>query len=358
MTHHRPKLFIVLSLISSIAFSNVASAKPEACEGVSQKCTKDTLYDKTIGGTIYSCYDCKQALCKDGGKGGLAGTETTSVCTEKATTFTPITDDDPANGAPTELAPVNEQPEAPGTVVQPGAFTSELVVVPTESCNANNARLCNNNGATCDVVHGTNGSTNDVCRWVSMNNAAACKRTVGIWTTADSKYAKIHPDAVASGSNGACITEVNNIKKKMTDEIVKGGLVTGDFRVWEAGKEKVPPRDRQESGLVAPSGLQVSDITGTTLTLSWLDNSDREYGVELHRVDPVAARRNQANGWKFIGLFEERIDSNVKSTGMRSDEDYDLSPGTNYCYRLRAYVGFDRSEVSDYSENICTKTSD
>ena len=111
------------------------------------------------------------------------------------------------------------------------------------------------------------------------------------------------------------------------------------------------------SGLAAPSGLVVSDITRTTLTLSWVDNSNREFGVELYRIDPVEARRNQASTWEFIGLYEERVDSSVSGTGIRSDEDYDLSPGTNYCYRLRAFSGFDRSEVSGYSEVVCIMTS-
>ena len=78
--------------------------------------------------------------------------------------------------------------------------------------------------------------------------------------------------------------------------------------------------------------------------------------MELYRVDPVEARRNPANSWEYIGLFEERVDSNVEGTGTRADEDYDLNPNTNYCYRLRAYAGFDRSKVSDYSETVCTKT--
>lgn len=67
-----------------------AWSKDEACAGISDKCTTEVTYDKTIEGTVYSCYDCKQALCKDGGKGGLSGTKTSSVCTPKATTFQPI----------------------------------------------------------------------------------------------------------------------------------------------------------------------------------------------------------------------------------------------------------------------------
>jgi len=117
-----------------------------------------------------------------------------------------------------------------------------------------------------------------------------------------------------------------------------------------------PLRNRGKSELPAPSSLSVDKVTSTTVTLSWFDNSDREYGVEVYRMDPVEARRNRATIWEFLGLFEERIDDNVKGTGWRSDEDYDLNSDTNYCYKLRAYVGFDRSVVSDYSKLVCTKT--
>jgi len=110
------------------------------------------------------------------------------------------------------------------------------------------------------------------------------------------------------------------------------------------------------TGLEAPSILAVGGVTSTTLVLYWQDNSTREFGVELYRMDPVAARRTGAPNWEFVGLFEERRDTFVTGTGARSDEDFDLSPETNYCYRMRAYVGFDRSEVSSFSETICTLT--
>jgi hypothetical protein len=318
----------------------------------------NVLYDKTIGGTVYSCYDCKQALCKDGGTGGLAGTKTSSVCTEKATVFIPSDDDDLANDAPTEMAPepgFQDPDEEMEPVFEVGDFTSELVIIPTSECNANNARLCANNGATCGLVHDRSGKAKEVCRWTSVNTAAACKKTSGIWTAAGSRYASNNPDAVASGSAGACITEVNNILSKLSETLI----TTGKFSRFEAAEKKEPtqPSSGKGNGLVAPSNLAVSDITSSTLTLSWTDNSDSEYGVELYRVDPVAARRDGGTSWEFIGLFEERVDSNVKGTGLRSDEDYELSPNTNYCYRMRAYVGFDRSQVSDFSENVCTKTA-
>ena len=82
----------------------------------------------------------------------------------------------------------------------------------------------------------------------------------------------------------------------------------------------------------------------------------REFGVEVYRMDPVEARQNRTANWVFIGLFEERDSFSVRGSGWRSDEDYDLSPDANYCYKLRAYVGFGRSVVSDYSKLVCTKT--
>lgn len=105
MRCNRQKAIIILTLLISLALPLTSSAKNQACTGISQKCTKDALYDKTIGGKVYSCYDCKQALCKDGGNGGLAGTKTSSVCTEKATTFQPISQDGQFQGGADKLAP-------------------------------------------------------------------------------------------------------------------------------------------------------------------------------------------------------------------------------------------------------------
>jgi len=131
---------LIIGLIILMKIPLAHSITPVACEGISQKCTKDILFDKTIGGTVYSCYECKQALCKDGGTGGLAGTKTSSVCTEKPTGFVPINEDDLAYDAPTELAPEPDFPdpeEDPGSVIQPGNFTSELVIINAKDCTVN-----------------------------------------------------------------------------------------------------------------------------------------------------------------------------------------------------------------------------
>jgi len=167
---------------------------------------------------------------------------------------------------------------------------------------------------------------------------------------------------------GGCKTYTRSMSSlgKMNDKtssaiIVKTVPQKSPPYVFEKNKtpltKTAPLRNRGKSELPAPSSLSVDKVTSTTVTLSWFDNSDREYGVEVYRMDPVEARRNRATNWEFLELFEERIDDNVKGTGWRSDEDYDLNSDTNYCYKLRAYVGFDRSVVSDYSKLVCTKTS-
>ena len=77
--------FLMTVLLFSI-YSNVVFSKPVACTGISKKCTKDITFDKTIDGKAYSCYECKQTLCKSGGSGGIAGSQTSSVCELKTST--------------------------------------------------------------------------------------------------------------------------------------------------------------------------------------------------------------------------------------------------------------------------------
>ncbi len=108
------------------------------------------------------------------------------------------------------------------------------------------------------------------------------------------------------------------------------------------------------SGLVAPSNLVVSDLTRTTLTLSWQDNSTTEYGVFVERMTPVEMRGGILENWEYIMKFEERVISNMRGTGIRSDTDVGLTPKTQYCYRLRAYN--DTRATSGLSEVVCTRT--
>jgi hypothetical protein len=88
-------------------------------------------------------------------------------------------------------------------MTQPGNF----------NCQAASARQCKSRGATCDVVHASNGAASEVCRWSGESSANACSSTAGIWTPAGSNYARRHPNAIAPGADGACITEVDNLRR-------------------------------------------------------------------------------------------------------------------------------------------------
>lgn len=129
MTRQRAgSLFLSIAALAILLWAP-AWAKDEACAGISEKCTADVTYDKTIDGTVYSCYDCKQALCKDGGNGGLSGTKTSSVCTEKATTFQPIPMDDLFRGKD-GLAPKPRPKPFPGSDQRPRSNTRDAIAAP------------------------------------------------------------------------------------------------------------------------------------------------------------------------------------------------------------------------------------
>lgn len=129
MSRQHKGFFVVgLAAIAGL-WSLPALSKDEACAGISEKCTAGVRYDKTINGTIYSCYDCKQALCKDGGNGGLSGTKTSSVCTSKATTFQPISIDNLVRDND-RLAPKPRPKPLPGSDQRPRSNTRDAKAAP------------------------------------------------------------------------------------------------------------------------------------------------------------------------------------------------------------------------------------
>lgn len=172
------------------------------------------------------------------------------------------------------------------------------------------------------------------------------------------------PDAVAPGpqggefqaADGTSSTPVSGEEEARTkkDAPARRGKSPDSQRKMATDPSEAAPVTLR---LVAPSGLAVVREARTTLRLAWQDNSTREFGVEVYRMDPVKARAAGVASWEFVGTFDERNQSNAKGTGRRSGEDFGLEPGTHYCYRLRAYRGFDRAEVSDYSAVACGLTA-
>jgi hypothetical protein len=103
----------------------------------------------------------------------------------------------------------------------------------------------------------------------------------------------------------------------------------------------------------APSDLQLDDVQRTSLTLRWMDNTAFEHGVAVERGRPTVERGGINYNWQHVFNVEERVTSRADGTGWRSDTDDGLTPGTAYCYRLRAYRG---DIFSDYSNPVCIQT--
>jgi hypothetical protein len=227
----------------------------------------------------------------------------------------------------------------------------EIKTLP-KRCERGSIATCGKHGAECAVVRGTDGLSTDVCVWPEKNSVAACKSTPGIWTTPNSKYAKNHPDIVARGTRGTCASEVKNLRNRKYDE----ETVTALHDVFLQNGGSLPVYQMQttaKDGLLAPSDVTLTNVTNSSLTLSWTDNATTEYGVWVERISPVTDHDGTKSQWEHVFNVEERVDSRVKGTGVRSDGDDGLNPDTEYCYRLRAYY---LKEVSAYSRAICTRT--
>lgn len=127
----------------------------------------------------------------------------------------------------------------------------------------------------------------------------------------------------------------------------------------KSGSSSKPSNKPYASQLRAPSHLAISEAGTNKLVLSWQDNSTREFGVALYRIQASNSKiRNFKNAeWRYIGTFQERISSNVAGKGKRSELDTELIPNTKYCYKMQAYVGFDKSEISDFSNIVCGNTA-
>lgn len=332
--------FAALFLLVLSSLPIAVMAKNAACAGITKKCTKDTTYDKTIDGTIYSCYDCTQTLCTNGGTGGIAGTATSSVCTSKATTFQSISTDDQLRGGDT-LAPKSATPKRPRSVEDP---RRKLDTAP-DHVSPQKTRPVKFDEA--DALFGNR---------TRLQSASAEPRTASSPVNRDHRPASSVKATICLPIDLFPLPTKN---KDLRDHRAGSTETTRDHRVRPRGANtivKVTSNARSAKRLQVPSDLAIQTASRTTLTISWRDNSTDGYGVELYRSDPVAGRRDPENAWKFIGTFQARIADRVTGTGMRMDEDAGLSPGTTYCYRMRAYIGFDRSQVSNFSEVACAET--
>ena len=83
---------------------------------------------------------------------------------------------------------------------------------------------------------------------------------------------------------------------------------------------------------VSPSNLIAEAVSSSQINLTWVDNSDNEVGFKIER------RLGSAQIWIEIGQTQEDVSS---------FQDIDLTPVTDYAYRIRAYNNTGDSEYSD-----------
>ncbi|GAA4410856.1 hypothetical protein GCM10023187_35970 [Nibrella viscosa] len=111
-----------------------------------------------------------------------------------------------------------------------------------------------------------------------------------------------------------------------------------DSSVEPAGYSNIACATTQQAVPNAPARLVAQATSSTQINLQWADLSNNETGFELERA-------SQPNG-----PFSKIADLGVNAT---SYEDKNLTPNTQYCYRVQARNG---SGVSGYSNTVCAMT--
>lgn len=333
-------------LLLALVFAPIAVMSADnACAGVTQKCTKDITYDKTIGSSTYSCYDCKQALCKDGGNGGLSGTETTSVCTEKATTFRPISLDDQSRGGDT-LAPKPRANPLPGSDQRPSKNTREAKAAPEIPLRDPRKIRVSGRGSSPpkhvreDGDDGDAGQTRASPGEVGAEGFDEADAIFGTRTGLEPAQPGVTLKPAPAGPIPVPYPNTTTVvdHREPTTESPRRN-------------EPIPAR---RGTFPAPSEVTISEVGRTSLRINWIDNAAMEYGVAVERGTPVEDRGGINYQWNLAFNAEERVMTRVQGTGWRTVEDDQLEPGTNYCYRLRAYR---KNHYSPYSRQVCARTS-
>lgn len=283
----------IITILIIITSPLLQAAKPAACAGVAKTCTKNDRFDKIIDGQAYSCYECKQVVCKSGGSGPIAGTETSSVCESKAPSGRALIRTRNELKFDEADAIFGKRTEVKGAHPKPQANTER-----TKSTQSND--------------HKEN-------------------KTVKKKTSTRSK-ATNNDQIIAPNNKNKVDHRKNKTIEKKPERGTKGPTITP---------------------IEAPSKITLYDITNSQLRISWVDNANNEYGVSVERGTPKNDRGGINYDWQHVFNVEERIDSNVKGTGWRSDGDDGLSSNTEFCYRLRAYH---KKQYSTYSETVCATT--
>jgi hypothetical protein len=94
----------------------------------------------------------------------------------------------------------------------------------------------------------------------------------------------------------------------------------------------------------APSGLSATLVPPSQINLAWRDNSPNETGSEVHRS-------TTGSGGEFT------LAARIQDADVTGYSDYNLSPATEYCYKVRAFKISGRKEsFSAFSTSACATT--
>jgi uncharacterized protein (TIGR02145 family) len=113
-----------------------------------------------------------------------------------------------------------------------------------------------------------------------------------------------------------------------TTKFLKYFFLIGVFFIFNCKKSQEPP--------VTPTDLKLAVVSQTEIDLAWKDNSSNENGFKIERS------LNVASGWAEITSTTANVIL-FKNT--------DLTPVTNYFYRLRAFNSVGNSEYSNLTNS-------
>jgi len=116
------------------------------------------------------------------------------------------------------------------------------------------------------------------------------------------------------------------------------------YKVRAVGGAGVPPSDFTDPSCAttppeAPTGLTTTAAAPTTISLAWTDNSTAEQGFQIWRSTTGAT-----GTYTLLGTL---------GADVTTADDNGLTPGTQYCYKVRA-TGSGPS--SDFSNSSCAST--
>jgi hypothetical protein len=143
-------------------------------------------------------------------------------------------------------------------------------------------------------------------------------------------------------SSGNIVNQLHSYSTKGTYYIkVKAKDINGAESLWSNSHKIII--DLEITKPVAPSKLSATTLSQNNVALVWQDNADNETGFKIERKTGTT------------GIFVQiaTIGATAGSGSGVYYEDSGLTPGTTYCYRVRAYNTVDNSS---YSDETCTTT--